>query len=163
MTGFLVALDQLTKLLVVSRFRLHESISVIDGFFNLTLVHNPGAAFGMFAGMHESYRQPFFLILPTLTLAAILFYFHRLPEEKNLSIFSLTMVVGGAIGNLMDRMRLGYVVDFLDFHWYSNYHFPAFNVADSAICVGIGLLILETFLESRDAIRAAKSGEKAAN
>lgn len=145
--GLLISLDQLTKLIVVSKFNLHESLPIIDGFFNLTRVHNPGAAFGIFSTLDSSIREPFFLIVPMLVLLGILYVFHTLPENKMLSIFSLTLVVGGALGNLMDRIRLGYVVDFLDFHWKNTYHFPAFNVADSAICVGVFLLMLESFLE----------------
>lgn len=139
--GFLVSLDQLTKTLVVGNFSLGESRDVIKNFFNLTLIHNTGAAFGILANLNPAIREPFFLIIPSLTLVAILYAFHKLRDDEVGSIFGLILIVGGAIGNLIDRMRLGYVVDFLDFHWFSRYHFPAFNIADSAICVGVGILI----------------------
>lgn len=139
--------DQLTKSMIMSRFHLGESISIIPGFFNLTLVHNPGAAFGFLANLDPSWREPFFLAVPTITLAVILFLLHRLRDQQAWSRHAFSLIVAGAVGNLIDRLRFGYVVDFLDFHWQYTYHFPAFNVADSAISAGVGLLVLATFLE----------------
>jgi signal peptidase II len=154
--GFLVSLDQLTKIFISDNFRLGQSKVIIQDFFNLTLVHNPGAAFGAFATMDQSIREPFFLAVPILTLLGILFYFHKHPNDKILGILALSCIVGGAVGNLIDRMHLGYVVDFLDFHWKEVYHFPAFNVADSAITIGVGLLILDILLDGMHAKRGAK-------
>lgn len=147
MIGMLVAFDQLTKFLILSNFRLGESISIVKSYFNLTLVHNPGAAFGMLATLPPEWREPFFLIVPIATLLVIMGVFVKLEETQHISIYSLSMIVGGALGNLIDRVRLGYVIDFLDFHWDFQHHFPAFNVADSAITIGVFLLILSMFYE----------------
>lgn len=147
MIGTLVSLDQLTKFLVVSRFQLGETLAVLEGFFHLTLVHNTGAAFGILANLPEIYREPFFFLVPGITLVVILAVFARLKEKQGISIYALSLIVGGAIGNIVDRMRLGYVVDFLDFHFRQQIHFPAFNVADSAITVGVGLLFLSLIYE----------------
>jgi signal peptidase II len=139
----IVLLDQMTKLAVLERFRLGESVTVIEGFFNLTYVRNTGAAFGILAEAHPSFRIPFFLLVPVIALSAIAYIFRKIPEGDLKLASALALVVGGAIGNLIDRLAYGYVVDFLDFHWKYGYHFPAFNVADSAICVGVGVLMLD--------------------
>ncbi|MBY0472093.1 signal peptidase II [bacterium] len=139
----LIALiDQLTKYLASTSFRLGETRTVIDGFFNLTHIRNPGAAFGILAQANEVWRLPFFIVVSFLALAVMLYVFGKLAEEQRLQAFSLSLVSGGAIGNLIDRARLGYVVDFLDFHWQAQTHFPSFNMADVAICVGVGGLLL---------------------
>ncbi len=138
-----ILLDQWTKWLVLERFRLGESVPVIEDLFNLTYVRNTGAAFGMLADAHPSFRVPFFLIVPLVALGTIIYIFRKLPAEDLKLASALSLVTGGAIGNLIDRAMHGFVVDFLDFHWRSAYHFPAFNVADSAICVGVGILMLD--------------------
>ncbi len=140
--GFIVSFDQLTKALVMGKFRLHQSMVVIDNFLNVTLVHNRGAAFGILANLPDNIREPFFLVIPLLTLGAILIAFYKLTEEDALGILGLALIVGGALGNLIDRVRIGHVIDFIDFHWFGKHHFPAFNVADSAICIGVFILIL---------------------
>jgi signal peptidase II len=147
MIGMLVAFDQLTKFLIISKFRLGESTAIIQSYFNLTLVHNPGAAFGMLATLPQQWREPFFLIVPFITLVIIMTVFVKLQEDQHISIYSLSMIIGGALGNLIDRVRLGYVIDFLDFHWDYKHHFPAFNVADSAISIGVFLLLISMFYE----------------
>ena len=144
-------LDQWTKTLVTDKFRLGETLPVFGGYFNLTYIRNPGAAFGIFAQSHPSFRGPFFLFIPLVALVVIGMVFKKLPEKSILLASALSLVIGGAIGNLIDRMRFGYVVDFLDFHWRYGYHFPAFNVADSAICVGVGILILDILLQPEKA------------
>lgn len=149
-----IILDQLTKWMVIDRFGWGESVSIFEGIFNLTYVRNTGAAFGILAQSHPSFRVPFFLAVPVLALIVILFIYKKLTESQKIMIWALSLVVGGAIGNLIDRARLGYVVDFLDFHWKYQYHFPAFNVADSAICVGVGLLILDLFINEKQAAKA---------
>jgi len=147
MTGTLVSLDQLTKFLIVIELGLGESRQIVDAFFNLTRVHNAGAAFGLFSNMAPEFREPFFLFVPIVMLALIFTVFFRLKESQQLSIFAFSLIVGGALGNLMDRLRLGYVVDFLDFHWRHLLHFPAFNLADAAITLGVFLLLLSIFFE----------------
>ncbi len=143
--SLVLVLDQLTKQLIVNRFHLGESIPVMTGYFSLTYVRNTGAAFGFLATANPAFRIPFFMLVPTLALAVIIQLFRKLPDSDLRTAVALASVMGGAIGNLIDRVRFGYVVDFLDFHWRYQVHFPAFNVADSAICVGVGLLMLDLF------------------
>lgn len=144
-----VVLDQITKLEVLERFRLGESISIIENFFNLTYVRNTGAAFGFLASANPAFRVPFFVIVPLIALAVISYVFKKIPATDFRLSSALALVMGGAVGNLIDRLKYGYVVDFLDFHWQSTYHFPAFNVADSAICIGVGLLMLDLFKQEQ--------------
>lgn len=151
MVGTLVSFDQLTKFLVISNFHLGESLPILKDYFSLTLVHNPGAAFGILANLAPQWREPFFLIVPLVTLMIIMAVFIKLQEEQVISMYALSMIVGGAVGNLIDRLRLGYVIDFLDFHWKFQHHFPAFNVADSAITVGVALLLLSMAYEKEPA------------
>jgi signal peptidase II len=143
----LVSFDQLTKLIVSEKFQEGQSKPVLENFLQLTLVHNRGAAFGIMANLAPSVRDPLLFLVPCAVLALILFAFSRLQESQTLSIYALACVVGGAAGNIMDRLRLGYVVDFLDFHWQNQNHFPAFNLADIAISFGVGLLFLSIFFE----------------
>ena len=137
--------DQWTKQLIIDRFSLGESIPVIHGLFSITYVRNTGAAFGFLASTDPSFRIPFFLAVPLVALFVIIHLMRKLPDSDLRTATALALVSGGAVGNLIDRMRFGYVVDFLDFHWKYQAHFPAFNVADSAICVGVGLLMLDLF------------------
>ena len=139
----LVVLDQWTKVLVESKFYLHEAMPIIRGFFDLTYVRNTGAAFGMMADWNPAFRVPFFYFVPVVALVLIGIYFAKIPKKDIYMGWALTLVISGAFGNLIDRVRLGYVVDFLLFHWNYRAQFPAFNVADSAICVGVGLLMLD--------------------
>ncbi|MCM2279110.1 MAG: signal peptidase II [Oligoflexia bacterium] len=136
-------LDQATKWLVLRNFHLHESVHLVPGFFSLTYIRNTGAAFGILADADAAFRVPFFVVFPLIALLAIGAIFHKLGEKDRKLSIALSLVVGGALGNLIDRVRFGYVVDFLDFHWNYAYHFPAFNVADSAICVGVAILMLD--------------------
>lgn len=149
-TPFVIVFDQLTKFEVIERFYLGESITLIPAFFNLTYVRNTGAAFGILATADPVFRVPFFILVPFIALAAIMYVFRKLPSGDVKLSTALSLVVGGAIGNLIDRVRLGYVVDFLDFHWSYAYHFPAFNVADSAICVGVGILMLDLLTQKQE-------------
>jgi len=137
-----VVLDQATKAWVLAAFELHETLPVIPGWFHLTYIRNPGAAFGLFSGHAEAFRRPFFLAVTAVALAAILAILWRAPRGRPWLLTALGLVFGGAVGNLIDRVRWGEVVDFLDVFWRTH-HWPAFNVADSAITVGMGVLILE--------------------
>lgn len=137
-------LDQWTKLIVLANFEYGESIPVIHQFFNLTYVRNTGAAFGFLANADPAFRVPFFLIVPVIAMIVLGFLYRDLPQDAKWRTLALGLVSGGALGNLIDRVRLGYVVDFLDFHYMNKYFFPAFNVADTAICIGVGLLLLST-------------------
>jgi signal peptidase II len=132
-------LDQITKLLVLAFLPEYSSYEVIPGFFNLVHARNPGAAFSFLAGQQAAWRHWFFV---TVTAAALVlvFFFYRHPSTTRGQRYGLALIFGGALGNLVDRLRLGEVVDFLDFY-VGPYHWPAFNVADSAITVGAGVLL----------------------
>lgn len=142
--GVVLLVDLATKSAVMSAFSLHESIPVIPGFFDLTYVRNPGAAFGFLARTSPAFRSFFF---SGVAVAAILFILYFLFREKEAGLtltLSLGLIIGGAAGNLLDRIRFGEVVDFLDFS-IGGYHWPAFNAADAAISVGACLLLYEIF------------------
>jgi len=135
-------LDRLTKILVETRFLLYESKAIIPGVFDLTHTRNTGVAFGLFAN-HDSPWVPYILTLIAATaLIAILVYSLRHPVDNWKLQLGLMLVLGGAAGNLYDRINYGYVIDFLDV-FYGTYHWPTFNVADSSITIGIGFLLLE--------------------
>ena len=144
----IILIDQITKGAIQSHFSYGDSISVIDGFFNLTYVRNSGGAFGLFAETNDSIRKTLFLLLPLLASLWLiwLIWIHRNRELLPGVIYSL--IFAGAVGNLIDRFAYGYVVDFLDFHW-KGAHFPAFNVADSAISLGAFFLIVDSFIQYR--------------
>lgn len=144
----IVVLDQVTKVIVERRFVLGESLELVSGFFNLTSVRNTGAAFGILATAPDWFRVPFFIAVPILALGSILWVFRSVGEKDRLSALAFAGVLGGALGNLIDRARLGYVIDFLDFH-YKHWHFPAFNVADITICIGVGLLMILSFNQTQ--------------
>ena len=114
--GLVVSVDQLTKNTIVSRLHFGESIQVFQSYFNLTRVHNFGAAFGLLSSLPPGSRELFFLVVPIITLLIILFVFYRLREQQGSNVYALSMIMGGALGNLADRIRLGYVIDFFDFH-----------------------------------------------
>ena len=137
--------DQWTKSLVLAKFAYGESVALIPDWFSLTYVRNTGAAFGFLADANPSFRVPFFMVVPLIAMVVLGLLYRDLPKGSRYRAISLGLVSGGALGNLIDRVRLGYVVDFLDFHWKTAWYFPAFNVADSAICVGVGILLLATF------------------
>lgn len=145
-TALVLLLDQATKIFVDRTMELHSSITVIEGFFNITYLRNKGAAFGILA--NSAYRLPFFILVSAVAVVVILVVIRRLREDQKLAAISLSLIFSGAIGNLIDRVRLGEVIDFLDAHWYGH-HWPAFNVADSAICVGVFLLAIDMILEER--------------
>ena len=136
----IVVLDQLTKIIVDRTIPLHHSIPIIDGLFSLTYVRNTGAAFGIFAGSHEAFRLSFLVLVSVLAIGFIIVMLRRLREQETGLITALAFILGGAIGNLIDRVLHGEVIDFLDFYW-SNYHWPAFNLADSFITVGVVITI----------------------
>jgi len=134
-------LDQLSKAYINSAMRIHESWVVIEGFLNLTHVRNPGAAFGFLARTSPIFRSFFFVLISLLAIGLILHYLVKSREHQPWLFFALSLVLGGALGNLIDRLRFGEVVDFIDIYW-TKYHWPAFNVADSAISAGAVILIL---------------------
>jgi signal peptidase II len=145
-----LALDQASKLLVLHYLPLGDQIPVIQGFFNLVHVHNKGAAFGLLANWSEEIVRWLFIGTTTLVLAVLGYLWWRLPEDRWQAALGYVLIMVGALGNLIDRVRLGEVVDFLDVHW-GRYHWPAFNVADSLVCLGAGFLVWIILTEEKRA------------
>ena len=144
----IIALDQITKSAITAQFTLHESYPVINGFFNLVYVMNPGAAFGFLANASETFRYVFFTGITALATGLIIYYLVKSNPRNLILVSSLTLIFSGAVGNLIDRLRFGAVVDFLDVY-IGTAHWPAFNVADSAITVGAILMIWEMILNRK--------------
>ncbi len=141
--------DQFSKYLVCKHFDLHDYIAIIPGLFDLRYIRNTGAAWGMFAGGH------IWLALLSVVMLVVLVIFRKsFLSDSSIDRICLGLISGGIIGNLIDRVRLQYVVDFLDFSWHGH-HFPAFNIADSAICVGVFLYIISQFMAERKKAKAA--------
>jgi len=139
----LVSADQLTKYWAVSRLKPVGTVTVLPGFFNLSYVENQGAAWGMFAG-----QQVFLIAFSLLTLGFLIWKRRQLFAPLWGSTLTMSLLFGGVIGNLIDRVRLSHVIDFLDFHW-RNSHFPAFNIADASICCGVFLFIVTQWHHDR--------------
>lgn len=141
-----VGLDQLSKEAVISSFQLYEMREVIPGFFNLVYVTNPGAAFSFLADVDSPWRHYFFLSVSLIAVVGLSVYYFFLRKElgRKMAGIILGFLAGGAVGNGIDRLRFGAVTDFLDFY-YGSWHWPAFNLADSAICVGAVLLLWRSF------------------
>jgi len=153
----IVILDHITKQLIHRNFKFHESMQIIPGFFNLTYVRNLGAAWGLFSDANDFYRIPFFWTISILAIIGISVWLYLIPFTDKLKIFTLSLILSGAIGNFLDRTPLfhsgGYVIDFLDFYiTFGNktYHWPAFNVADSAISISIFLLLIVIYREEKE-------------
>ena len=141
LSAVIIALDQLTKYWITQAFSFGETLFVTP-FFNLVLAYNTGAAFSLFATA-SGWQRAFFIAIAVIASVVIVHLLRKHPG-KTLFNLALSLILGGALGNLWDRVQLGHVVDFLQFH-YAGYYFPAFNVADSAITVGAALLILDSF------------------
>jgi signal peptidase II len=146
LTLLVILLDQLSKQLIVGHFELYERLEVLP-FFNLTLAYNSGAAFSLLADA-GGWQRWFFTLVALVAAVLILSWLVRLRHGERLQGAALALILSGALGNLYDRIVLGHVVDFLDFHW-RNYHFPAFNIADTAITLGAALIILDMLLGGR--------------
>ena len=136
----MTVLDQVTKLLVMRYFELGQSVPIVPGLFSLTYVRNTGAAWGMFGGFNGA------LIVVSIVVLVLLALFHRrLMGNTPVRELSLALLASGIIGNLLDRLRFNFVVDFLDFYW-THHHFPTFNIADSAICAGVALYAISVIM-----------------
>jgi len=161
-----IALDQWSKHLVLEHFTREGETREFLSWFSFTLVHNPGAAFGMFRNLPEAYRLTFFLVLPPLVLVVLWWtYVRRFRTTESLGPIAMGLVFGGALGNMIDRLRFEYVIDFIDWHfpWTGGcpplfYHFsldychwPKFNIADSAISVAMVLLVIHSFRKEAQA------------
>ena len=139
-----IVLDQWTKFYINSFMSLHDSFPVIKGLFNITYVRNPGVAFGFLSSASPTLRSIFFISVTVIAIMLILYFIATSRKEGLLLTVSLSLILSGAVGNLIDRVRLGEVIDFLDVY-VGSYHWPAFNVADSAISIGAVILLLEMF------------------
>jgi len=140
LSGLVVLADQITKALILKYLPLHKNIPVIEGIFDITHVLNPGGAFGLMANMSVVVRTVVFLFISSLAVGLIFYFYIKTPPGHGFLAAGFALIFGGAIGNLIDRVRFGMVVDFLDFYIGQN-HWPAFNIADSAITVGIFIFI----------------------
>ena len=144
--GTVALIDQITKFIIHANLVMGERISVIPGFFNITHVHNPGGAFGLFAGQSQAVRIFVFLVISIIAVGFILWLYRSIPKTHPMLANALALICGGAVGNLIDRIRMGEVDDFLDCY-IKSYSWPAFNVADSAICIGVGIFIYHMILK----------------
>ena len=146
--GSVVLLDQITKVWVDRTIRIYDSQTIIPGILDLYYIRNSGAAFGFLSGSQAGFRIPFFILVFVVAIGIILFLFYKLEDSEVMMPVALSLVLGGAIGNLVDRIRLGEVIDFILIH-YKACRWPAFNVADIAITVGVFLLVLRIFFFER--------------
>jgi signal peptidase II len=138
--GIIILLDQFSKELILRYLPFNKSIAVIRGFFNITHILNPGGAFGLMANLSPILRSIIFLFISSVAVGLIFYFYKKTPAQHSWLAAAFALILGGAIGNLIDRIRFGMVIDFLDFY-VGNLHWPAFNVADSAISVGIGIFL----------------------
>lgn len=143
LAAVLVVLDTWTKHLASTHLALYRPLEV-TGWLNLTLAHNEGAAFSFLAGA-GGWQRWFFSVVAIVISGILMIWLWRLPNRSRLLPVAISLVLGGAIGNLIDRLRFGYVVDFIDVH-YGGWHWPAFNLADSVIVIGVILLLIEGFI-----------------
>lgn len=153
----MVFLDQGTKFYVDSHLQLHQSIEVIKNFFQITYIRNSGAAFGILSGFKSLWLTLFFMFISVIASGIILFFYYKTPENQRLTLVSFALILSGALGNFIDRLFYGEVIDFLYFHWYQHY-WPAFNVADSCITIGVSLMLWkmffpEAFLKTKDNLK----------
>ncbi len=155
-SGLTIAIDQIIKIYIHTHYHLGESVTVVPNFFNLTYVRNFGAAFGFLAESHPTFREIFFLSMPPIALIIILLIFRGVKDSDTKQIVALSSIFGGAIGNYIDRLRFRYVIDFLDFHFFNKWSWPAFNIADMAIVGGVGLLLGLMYLEEKQKKAAEK-------
>ncbi len=152
----ILASDLYTKALIQDNFLLYHPVPVIEGFLNITYVENPGAAFGIMADMDPMIRAIFFGVVSVLAITIVLYIYFRHPENSNLIRNASAMILGGAIGNMIDRVRYGKVVDFVDIYW-GEYHWPAFNIADMAISIGVGLFLLDMIMDKKKTGNASQT------
>lgn len=145
---FILVIDQVTKTIVVQRISLFGSYKIIPGFFNITFIQNRGAIFGFFSRSGSQLVYVILTLTSLVALALVVYYFFKTPPDEKLMKISLSLILGGALGNLADRIFRGYVVDFMDFY-IKKWHWPSFNVADSCITIGAILLIFLFFFKRR--------------
>jgi len=134
--------DQITKVMVEKAMSLYASVEIVPNFVHITYLRNTGAAFGFLAGGRSALRMVFFSLVSVVAIGCISYLLKTLRPQQKTLIVSLSLILGGAVGNLVDRLRMGEVIDFIDLHWH-HIHWPAFNVADSAISIGVILLFFQ--------------------
>jgi signal peptidase II len=139
----IVVIDHITKWLA-SAALMESPVEIIPGYLRLSLVHNPGVAFGLFAGEGSVWKPYLFSALAVIALVALFLYSKHMPLERRLLQWALAITTGGILGNFLDRIFHGYVVDFVEFHIHDSFFWPNFNVADSCITIGIALLLIDT-------------------
>jgi len=164
-SAVIIALDQLTKWLILTYVPLYSTVPVIPGFFDIVHIRNTGAAFGMFANSDSPLREPFFYVVALIAVVVLISILRKLPNYVTLMSWVIALVFGGLVGNLVDRIRFGNVVDFLSFHWRDavanwnvlgwhigfKWEWPSFNVADSAITIAMVLIVIHMiFFEGRN-------------
>ncbi len=138
--GLVLVVDQLSKFVIYHWLPLYDEITVIPGFFSIVHYQNPGGAFGIFADTQHAFRHIFFMGVSVLALGLVFYFYRSTPRTHRFLSTGFALIFGGAVGNMVDRFRLGQVVDFLDVY-VNGWHWPAFNVADSAITIGIGIFV----------------------
>lgn len=161
-SGFCITIDQLTKIYIHTQFRLGETFPVIAGYFHLTYVRNPGAAFGFMAEADPGFRSFFFSLVAPLAVLFILLLVRSLDANERVQTCALSLIAGGAIGNYIDRLRLGYVIDFLDLH-YKTWSWPAFNLADCSIVLGVGVLFILLLIETLEEWKISSEPQSKSN
>lgn len=147
LAALVIAVDLLTKWVANDQLMVYQQVPIIDGLFSITLAFNSGAAFSFLADA-GGWQRWFFIAIAVGVSAMLIVWMSRLPRAKAMEAIALSLILGGALGNLYDRIVHGHVIDFILVHWQDQWYFPAFNVADSAITVGAGLLILDMLLSS---------------
>lgn len=138
--GAVIVFDQASKYAVQNMLAIHDYIEIIPGFFNVTYVQNPGAAFGIFGRTTGVLRLALLIGISLLALIMLLFMYEKTTGKFSITHLAISLVAGGAVGNLIDRIRLKWVMDFLDFYW-NGHHWPSFNIADIAITLGTIILM----------------------
>lgn len=149
MSGLILALDQLLKHIVQTRWQLEGEHALIPGILSGILRHNNGFAFGLLQRAPREFQEVFFIAVPAFALVLIVLIFIKLQDNQMLTSIALTTIFSGAIGNLLDRIKYGYVVDFLQLQWQKRQLFPPFNLADISIVVGVALMFINTFRQNR--------------
>jgi signal peptidase II len=159
--AIVTVLDQYTKHLVVQKLKSGAVVDVVKRCFQLRYVENPGAAWGFLASANESFRAPFFVAVSLLAIAFILYFYRKVEGDQKVMLVSLSMILGGAVGNFIDRLRHNYVVDFIDWYW-KDWHWPTFNIADSAISLGVILMVWSMIFGEEERREAAPDPAPAA-
>lgn len=147
LSGLVIVLDQLTKVVMSNWLELYQTVAVMP-YFNFTLAHNSGAAFSFLSGA-GGWQRWFFIALALLVSVVLTVWLSRLKAAEKVEAIAISLIIGGAVGNVLDRFLYGYVIDFIDVY-VGSYHWPAFNIADAAICIGAVLLILDSFKKTAE-------------